>query len=93
VTTRCGFAGKLTQGQRAGGLPYGYPPIAGRHGEHESGHDRAAVVLRTFRDDAGGNTCRDIAAALNREAIEPFRGRAWNASSELGSIRIGVRVD
>jgi site-specific DNA recombinase len=38
--TRRGLAGKLAQGQRAGGLPYGYRPIVGGPGEHEI----AAVV-------------------------------------------------
>jgi DNA invertase Pin-like site-specific DNA recombinase len=47
--TRRGLAGKLAQGQRAGGLPYGYRPIAGRPGEHEIDGDQAAVVLRIFR--------------------------------------------
>ncbi|MBO4225822.1 recombinase family protein [Bradyrhizobium neotropicale] len=83
--TRRGLAGKLAQGQRAGGLPYGYRPIAGRPGEHEIDRDQAAVVLRILRDYAKGNTCRDIAAALNREGIKPFRGRAWNASTIHGS--------
>jgi len=32
--TRRGLAGKLRQGQRAGGLPYGYRAIPGRPGEH-----------------------------------------------------------
>jgi site-specific DNA recombinase len=85
--TRRGLAGKLAQGQRAGGLPYGYRPIVGRPGEHEIDRDQAAVVLRIFRDYAGGHTCRDIAAALNREGIKPFRGRAWNASTIHGSAK------
>jgi site-specific DNA recombinase len=85
--TRRGLAGKLAQGQRAGGLPYGYRPIAGRPGEHEIDGDQAAVVLRIFRDYAGGHTCRDIAAALNREGVKPFRGRAWNASTIHGSAK------
>jgi len=42
--TRRGLAGKLAQGQRAGGLPYGYRPIVGRPGEHEIDRDQAAVV-------------------------------------------------
>ncbi len=85
--TRRGLAGKLAQGQRAGGLPYGYRPIAGRPGEHEIDRDQAAAVLRIFRDYAGGYTCREIAAALNREGVKPFRGRAWNASTIHGSAR------
>jgi hypothetical protein len=86
--TRRGLAGKLAQGQRAGGLPYGFRPIVGRPGEHEIDRDQAAVVLRIFRDYAGGYTCREIAAAaLNREGVKPFRGRAWNASTIHGSAK------
>jgi DNA invertase Pin-like site-specific DNA recombinase len=85
--TRRGLAGKLAQGQRAGGLPFGYRPIAGRPGEHEIDRDQAAVVLRIFQDYARGHTCRDIAAALNREGVKPYRGRAWNASTIHGSAK------
>jgi DNA invertase Pin-like site-specific DNA recombinase len=85
--TRRGLAGKLAQGQRAGGLPYGYRPIVGRPGEHEIDRDQAAVVLRIFRDYAEGSTCREIAAALNHEEVKPFRGRAWNASTIHGSAK------
>ena len=85
--TRRGLAGKLAQGQRAGGLPYGYRPIVGRPGEHEIDRDQAAVVLRIFRDYAEGSTCREIAAALNHEGVKPFRGRAWNASTIHGSAK------
>ncbi len=85
--TRRGLAGKLAQGQRAGGLPYGYRPIVGRPGEHEIDRDQAAVVLRIFGDYAEGSTCREIAAALNHEGVKPFRGRAWNASTIHGSAK------
>jgi DNA invertase Pin-like site-specific DNA recombinase len=85
--TRRGLAGKLAQGQRAGGLPYGYRPITGRPGEHEIAPDQAAVVLRIFRDYAAGQSPRDIAGALNRDGIRPFRGRAWNASTIHGSAK------
>ncbi len=78
--TRRGLAGKLAQGQRAGGLPYGYRPIAGRPGEHEIDRDQAAAVLRIFRDYAGGYTCREIAAALNRSFLRSFGRRRPHAS-------------
>jgi site-specific DNA recombinase len=91
--TRRGLAGKLAQGQRAGGLPYGYRPIAGRPGEHEIDHDQAAVVLRIFRDYAGGHTCRDIACAYRKShpailMVQSAQDRTTdNASRVFGGAR------
>jgi site-specific DNA recombinase len=85
--TRRGLAGKLAQGQRAGGLPYGYRAIPGRPGEHEIEPAEAAIVLRIFQSYADGMSPRDIAAALNAEAAMPSRGRAWNASTIHGSAK------
>jgi len=85
--TRRGLAGKLRQGMRAGGLPYGYRPIAGRPGEHEIYEDEAVVVRRIFEAYAAGAAPRVIAAALNRDGLAPNRGRAWNASTINGSTK------
>lgn len=85
--TRRGLAGKLSLGQRAGGLPFGYVPIQGRPGEHAVEPEKAAIVLRIFEAYADGASPRDIAGALNRDGIAPPRGRAWNASTIHGSAK------
>ena len=85
--TRRGLAGKVKQGMRAGGLPYGYRPIAGRPGEHEIFEPEAAVVRQIFDMYAGGATPRQIACRLNEERVAPVRGRAWNASTINGSTK------
>ncbi|MCW6512613.1 recombinase family protein [Lichenifustis flavocetrariae] len=85
--TRRGLAGKLKQGMRAGGLPYGYRPILGKPGEHEIFEPEALVVRKIFKSYADGSTPREIAAQLNLEGIEPVRGRAWNASTINGSTK------
>jgi site-specific DNA recombinase len=72
--TRRGLAGKLAQGQRAGGLPYGYRPIVGRPGEHEIDRDQAAVVPRIFRDYARGYSCG--ALARSSRGIAPIAASA-----------------
>ena len=85
--TRRGLAGKLKQGMRAGGLPYGYRPILGRPGEHEI-HETAAVVVRQiFESYANGLNPRIIVSQLNEQGIEPNRGRVWNASTLNGSSK------
>ena len=85
--TRRGLAGKLKQGMRDGGLPYGYRPILGRPGEHEIYEPEAAVVREVFKRYVGGDTPREIAAHLNRQGVAPVRGRAWNASTINGSTK------
>jgi site-specific DNA recombinase len=88
--TRRGLEGKLRAGMRAGGLPYGYRPIAGRPGEHVIYEPEAEIVRRIFREYAAGGTPRTIAYGLNKDAIPPVRGRAWNASTLNGSQKRGT---
>jgi site-specific DNA recombinase len=85
--TRRGLMGKLAQGMRAGGLPFGYRPIAGRPGEPEIDEAQAAIVRHIFALYAEGTSPRTIAAILNREGVKPSRGRAWNASTLHGSAK------
>lgn len=83
--TKRGLLGKLAQGMRAGGLPFGYRAIAGKPGEHEIDAAEAETVRRIFRLYAEGTSVRDIAATLNREGVKPARARSWNASTLHGS--------
>ena len=70
--TRRGLAGKLAQGQRAGGLPYGYRPIVGRPGEHEIDRDQAAVVLRIFRATPEATPAATLRPPSTARASSPF---------------------
>lgn len=90
--TRRGLAGKLREGMRAGGLPYGYRPISGQPGVHDIFEPEAAVVRRVFREYADGESPRAIAAGLNRDGIRPNRGRAWNASTINGNAKRAAGV-
>lgn len=89
---RRGLAGVVRSGRHAGGLAYGYRPVAGKPGELVIVEAEKAVILRIFTDYAGGASPRDIAGALNREGIAPPRGRAWNASTINGSRQRGTGI-
>ena len=81
---RRGMSGKVTAGQRAGGLPYGYRAVAGKPGELEIDPERALTVRRIFEWYADGWSPREIALALNREGVPAPRGGAWQSSSISG---------
>jgi len=84
--TRRGLAGKLAQGQRAGGLPYGYRPIAGRPGRRIAHIPRLCGGLFAARY-LGVAERRPDRPARGRAWIAPARGRAWNASTIHGSAK------
>lgn len=89
---RRGLSGVVRDGRHAGGRAYGYRPIPGQPGELEIVEDEAAVVRRIFADYAAGTSPREIAGALNREAVAPPRGRLWNASTINGSRQRGAGI-
>lgn len=67
------------------GRSYGYRPIPGKPGELEIDEAEAATVRQIFADYLGARSPRDIAAALNKEAVPGPRGGVWNASTIGGS--------
>ncbi|WP_342585842.1 recombinase family protein [Methylocapsa aurea] len=79
-----GMAGVIRDGRHAGGRAYGYRPIAGKPGEMEIIPDEADIVRRIFAAYAAGATPRDIAGALNQDAVAPPRGAKWNAATIKG---------
>ncbi|MGQ0485068.1 MAG: recombinase family protein [Hyphomicrobiales bacterium] len=87
--TRRGMAGVIREGRSAGGRAYGYRPVPGKPGELEIVVAEADVIRRIFESYVGGDTPREIAAALNREDIAPPRGHYWRASSILGNPQRG----
>ncbi|PPD09915.1 MAG: recombinase family protein, partial [Methylocystis sp.] len=86
---RRGQAGRVGKGLNAGGLTYGYAPVAGDPGKRSIVEAEAEIVRRIFRDYVDGHTPRDIAHDLNAERITPPRGRAWNASTINGNMQRG----
>ena len=82
---RRGMQGVVRDGRNAGGRGYGYRPIPGKRGELEIVEDEATTVRRIFQDYVAGRTPREIAYALNREAIRPPRGSHWTASAINGN--------
>lgn len=85
--TRRGLLGRAERGLSTGGLAYGYrsePVALDARGlpDERSGwrvvvdEDRAAVVLSIFTRFLSGHGLREIAHALNREAVAPPRPRA-----------------
>ncbi|AZG78428.1 recombinase family protein [Methylocystis rosea] len=86
---RRGQAGRVGKGLNAGGLTYGYEPVAGDPGKRSIVEAEAEIVRRIFREYVDGRTPRDIAHDLNAERITPPRGRAWNASTINGNMLRG----
>jgi site-specific DNA recombinase len=82
---RRGQAGVIRDGRAAGGLTYGYRPVAGRPGERDIVAHEADVVRRIFALYAGGASVRAIVAELNSERIPPPLGRVWMPSTLMGS--------
>jgi DNA invertase Pin-like site-specific DNA recombinase len=89
---RRGLAGRVDRGLNAGGLTYGYAPMAGEPGRRAIVETEAEIVRRIFREYAAGRTPRDIAHDLNRDGVAPPRGRAWNASTINGNSQRGTGI-
>ena len=89
---RRGMAGVVRGGRHAGGRAYGYRPVPGKPGELAIDAAEAAIVRRIFAAYVDGATARDIASALNRDAVAPPRGRAWNASTINGNAARGSGI-
>lgn len=87
--TRRGLAAVVADGRHAGGRAYGYRAVPGRPGVLAVVPAEAAVVCRIFADYVAGRSPRDIAAALNSEAVQPPRGARWVASTINGNLARG----
>jgi len=89
---RRGLAGRVRQGQSAGGKAYGYRPDPANKGNLHIIPEEAEIVLRIFRSFDAGKSPRAIAGELNEEGIPPPRGSRWNASTINGSASRGNGV-
>jgi site-specific DNA recombinase len=89
---RRGQAGRVRQGRSAGGLSYGYAPVAGDRGKRVIVETEAKIIRRIFEEYVTGRTPRDIARDLNRDSVPPPRGRVWNASTINGNMQRGTGI-
>ncbi len=89
---RRGQAGRVRQGRIAGGLSYGYAPVAGDKGKRVIVEAEAKIIRRIFEEYVAGRTPRDIACDLNKDGVPPPRGRTWNASTINGNKHRGIGI-
>ena len=78
--TRDALRHKLSQGQRAGNIAYGYRlAIGGAHLEPDHAEQAALAEIRQLR--GGGSSMRDVAATMNQLAYRTRRGTPWRLES------------
>ena len=79
---------KRRNGQRVGNIAYGYRMSAdGKHVELEPGEQAALAQIRRLRDE--GRSLREIAAALNGQALRTRRGSGWRHDHIVRIVRSG----
>jgi site-specific DNA recombinase len=84
--TRDAMQHKRSNGQRVGNLAYGYRTSAdGKHVEVEPTEQAALAQIRGLRNQ--GRSLREIAAALNRQALRTRRGARWRHDHILRIVR------
>ena len=86
--TRDAMQHKRSNGQRVGNLAYGYRSSAdGKYVEAEPTEQAALAQIRGLRDQ--GRSLREIASALNRQALRTRRGSNWRHDHILRIIATG----
>jgi hypothetical protein len=95
--TRRGLQGRIEAGKSGGGLCYGYDvvkqftdngePI---RGDRKINELEAVLVRRVFKDFAAGQSPRQIAKALNAEAIPGPQGKVWTDTTIRGHASRGT---
>lgn len=81
--TKRGMRSNAEKGLATGSRLYGYRGTEG--GAIVIHEGEADTVRRIFADYAAGDTAREIALALNTEAVPGPRGGLWNQSTIVGS--------
>jgi site-specific DNA recombinase len=96
--TRRGLRGRVEASRSGGGVTYGYDVVQARNPESEGAGQRsineeeARVVVRIFRDYAGGKSPRHIAFELNKDGIAGPSGTGWGASTINGNAKRGTGI-
>ena len=96
--TRRGLRGRVEAGKSGGGNSYGYRvvrPLTNQGlatGEREIDDDRAAIVIRIFREYASGDSPKAIAKRLNAERVEGPAGGPWGPSTIHGHASRGTGI-
>ncbi len=96
--TRRGLRGRVEMGKSGGGVCYGYNVIRSLQngvlatGEREIVPAEASIILRIFREYAGGLSPKAIARKLNAERVPGPGGAAWNPSTIHGNPARGTGV-
>lgn len=93
---RRGLRGRIEDGKSGGGNSYGYDVVKSLDAKGEAirggrtiNQAKAAVVRRIFREYAAGASPKQIATALNREAVPGPAGREWGFTTIYGSPKRG----
>lgn len=66
--------------------------MPGEKGKRQIVEGEAAIVRRIFEEYITGRSPRDISHDLNREGVQPPRGRKWNASAINGNLQRGTGI-
>ncbi len=94
--TRRGLRGRIEACLSGGGITYGYDVVQGQGpgstnaGQRSINREEARVVVRIFRDYAGGKSPRAIAFKLNKDGIPGPSGKGWSASTINGNAKRGT---
>lgn len=96
---RRGHRGNIAEGRSATGIAYGYRKVTQLdakgepiRGLREIDDERAAIVLRIYREYAAGHSPRQIAGGLNVEGVPAPRGGIWRSSTLIGHRRTGFGI-
>ena len=96
--TRRGLRGRVEACRSGGGITYGYDVVQMENPESEGAgrrsinEEEAKVVVRIFRDYAGGKSPRAIAFGLNKDGIPGPSGKGWGASTINGNAKRGTGI-
>jgi site-specific DNA recombinase len=93
---RRGLRGRVEDGKSGGGNSYGYDVVKSLdsrgepiRGDRTINQAEAEVVRHIFREYAAGASPKQIATALNREAVPGPAGREWGFTTVYGSPKRG----
>jgi site-specific DNA recombinase len=96
--TRRGLRGRIELGKAGGGVSFGYRIVRRLEngvvttGEREIVPEEATIVRRIFNDYRAGASPKQIAKALNAEAVRGPRGALWSPSTIHGNPQRGIGI-